>query len=191
MKTNKQDLLQINNNNKLSSKQNNPRLTATNGEKQFNTSPSTTPSVKKRKLCDVDFFDGSSATTLDKGDKSNNGDNKRLSNVGKVLSSTDKENAKLGPPSRKKEKINLAKLKATKDGGNIPMLGRGLRNEKINFEEDFFNYDKYTGEDVAPTKISFGNENQLAETLGKPFVTSTGRKNSIQNASRAKVLFVL
>lgn len=85
-----------------------------------------------------------------------------------------------------KEKIILSKL------SKVPVLGRGLRNEKIDFEdehnEDFLSYDKYTGaEEVGMSRLSFGNDKSLASTLSSVGKQSLKRNDAVQNPSRAKV----
>ena len=66
------------------------------------------------------------------------------------------------------------------------MLGRGLRNEKIDFEEDFLCYDKYTGEDTSISRNSFGDDKALADSLKTRNSKSSNQKVSLE-PSRAKV----
>ena len=125
------------------------------------------PSLKKRKLCDVEFFE--STIPVDERDKSKkklsaDKTNKSARDNGDKSVPKNKEND-TQEPVRKKEKINLNKL--IQDKNKVPMLGRGLRNTKLEFEEDFLCYDKYTGEDTSVSQISYGNDKGLTETLEK------------------------
>ena len=219
LKSNKQDLLPVNHPIKTDQqKQNVRRPQKTDYNESSSSSPSSATKKRKLCDVNF-FFDGDGegdeTCAVDKGDNKSkrvntaatyNGDKRKRatthnvdndsSNSGITKSSNSNKNNKdlknkenstqqqqLDQPVRKKEKINLAKL------SKVPVLGRGVHNKKIDFEEheDFLSYDKYTGaEDVGPSQLSLGNDKRLAETLGKQSASSA-KRNITQNPSRAKV----
>jgi len=184
LKSNKQELLQNNNSNCNISINNNN---------------------KKRKLCDVNFFDN--ASTENSGDSStscarNNGDktlktvkNSKIRDDVEITRHTSPEgsNHKNGNKARlktddisiKKEKINFTKL--SQDKNFKPMLGRGLRSEQIDFEEDFLCYDKYTGEDTSISRNSFGDDKAIADSLKTQNNNNNSKHKIPLEPSRAKV----
>ena len=225
-------------------------------EHGLNNAPSPSPVTKKRKLCDVNFFDDNNNDDDDdnnsktcvgnkrdntsskrnqqrttsashngdndstdsnksnnnnqngtKDDRKSNSDiiyNKSNENNTKDLKtgvSSDKENERdsnrtgntnnntnnNNNKKRMKEKLMLSKL------SKAPVLGRGLRNEKIDFDEDFLSYDKYTGaEENGMSRLSFGNDKSLADTLNSGAGQHALKRNGVtQNPSRAKVFIFI
>uniref|UniRef100_A0A7M5XDA4 Protein MCM10 homolog n=2 Tax=Clytia hemisphaerica TaxID=252671 RepID=A0A7M5XDA4_9CNID len=179
---------------KSSTDQTTNNLTPNGGDKTNNLTLNSGDKATKRTLNGGDKItkstlndgDRTTKSTLNGGDKTtkstlNGGDktNKATPNGGDKTERKDEENNNQ-EPIRKKEKINLNKL--ILDKSKAPMLGRGLRNSKSDFEEDFLCYDKYTGEDTSVSQISYGNDKGLTETLER----STNKQQLQQNGPTLK-----